>query len=94
MVQFAGDIVGNTVVGVADRTYVDGRDDATFKASFFGEQAQEIGGSFNSVKDNDKYASAYGTDDWGGVFGATKGASNTFQGDDGANVYGGATQRQ
>jgi len=94
LVQFAGDIVGNTVVGVADRTYVDGRDDATFKASFFGEQAQEIGGSFNSVKDNDKYASAYGTDDWGGVFGATKGASNTFQGDDGANVYGGATQRQ
>ena len=94
LVQFAGDIVGNTVVGVADRTYVDGRDDATFKASFFGQNAEEIGGSFNSVKDNDKYASAYGTDDWGGVFGATKGASNTFQGDDGANVYGGATQRQ
>lgn len=94
LVQFAGDIVGNTVVGVADRTYVDGRDDATFKASFFGQNAEEIGGSFNSVKDNDKYASAYGTDDWGGVFGATKGASNTFQGDDGANVYGGATSQQ
>ena len=88
LVEFAGNIVGNTVVGVADRTYVDGRDDAVFKASFFGEQAQEMGGSFNSVKDDDKYASAYEKDDWGGVFGATKGASNTFQGDDKANVYG------
>ena len=88
LVEFAGNIVGNTVVGVANRTYVDGRDDAVFKASFFGEQAQEMGGSFNSVKDDDKYASAYEKDDWGGVFGATKGASNTFQGDDKANVYG------
>ena len=49
-----------------------------------------MGGSFNSVTDTDKYGPAYGTNDWGGVFGATKGGSgNTFQGDDSANKYGG-----
>ncbi|MDO4642258.1 MAG: transferrin-binding protein-like solute binding protein [Cardiobacteriaceae bacterium] len=89
LVQFQGQIAGNTVVGTADRTYITGDDNATFKASFFGEKAQELGGSFNSVADKDKYGSAYGTGDWGGVFGATKGSSgNTFQGDDGANNYG------
>ena len=89
LVQFQGNITGNTVVGTADRTYVNGDDNATFKASFFGEKAEEMGGSFNSVKDADKYGDAYGANDWGGVFGATKGgSSNTFQGDDGGNVYG------
>ena len=90
VVQFQGAITGNTVVGTADRTYIAGDDNATFKASFFGEKAEELGGSFNSVKDADKYGAAYGADDWGGVFGASKGAatSNTFQGDDGANNYG------
>ena len=90
LVQFQGTITGNTVVGTADRTYIAGDDNATFKASFFGEKAEELGGSFNSVKDADKYGAAYGADDWGGVFGASKGAatSNTFQGDDGANNYG------
>lgn len=90
LVQFQGTITGNTVVGTADRTYIAGDDNATFKASFFGEKAEELGGSFNSVKDADKYGDAYGSGDWGGVFGASKGAatSNTFQGDDGANNYG------
>ena len=89
LVQFQGNITGNTVVGTADRTYVNGDDNATFKASFFGEKAEEMGGSFNSVKDADKYGDAYGANDWGGVFGASKGgSSNTFQGDDGGNVYG------
>ena len=90
LVQFQGTITGNTVVGTADRTYIAGDDNATFKASFFGEKAEELGGSFNSVKDADKYGAAYGSGDWGGVFGASKGAatSNTFQGDDGANNYG------
>ena len=90
VVQFQGAITGNTVVGTADRTYIAGDDNATFKASFFGEKAEELGGSFNSVKDADKYGAAYGSGDWGGVFGASKGAatSNTFQGDDGANNYG------
>ena len=89
LVAFQGNIVGNTVVGTADRTYLAGDDKATFKASFFGEKAEELGGSFNSVKDADKYGSAYGENDWGGVFGATRGGtSNTFQGDDSNNVYG------
>ena len=90
LVQFQGTITGNTVVGTADRTYIAGDDNATFKASFFGEKAEELGGSFNSVKDADKYGDAYGSGDWGGVFGASKGSatSNTFQGDDGANNYG------
>ena len=89
LVAFQGNIIGNTVVGTADRTYLAGDDKATFKASFFGEKAEELGGSFNSVKDADKYGSAYGENDWGGVFGATRGGtSNTFQGDDSNNVYG------
>ena len=90
LVQFQGTITGNTVVGTADRTYIAGDDNATFKASFFGEKAEELGGSFNSVKDADKYGAADGSGDWGGVFGASKGSatSNTFQGDDGANNYG------
>lgn len=89
LVKFQGNITGNTVVGTATRAYVNGDDNATFKASFFGEKAEEMGGSFNSVKDADKYGDAYGANDWGGVFGATKGgSSNTFQGDDGGNVYG------
>ena len=87
LVQFQGAITGNTVVGSADRVYITGDDDATFKASFFGDKAQEMGGSFNSVKDTDRYGDAYGTNDWGGVFGATRGETNTFQGDDGNNVY-------
>ena len=87
LVQFQGAITGNTVVGSADRAYLTGDDNATFKASFFGDKAQEMGGSFNSVKDTDKYGDAYGTNDWGGVFGATRGETNTFQGDDGNNVY-------
>ncbi|EHM55473.1 hypothetical protein HMPREF9080_00726 [Cardiobacterium valvarum F0432] len=87
LVQFQGKITGNTVVGSADRAYLAGDDNATFKASFFGDKAQELGGSFNSVKDTDRYSDAYGTNDWGGVFGATRGETNTFQGDDGKNVY-------
>ena len=87
LVQFQGKITGNTVVGSADRAYLAGDDNATFKASFFGDKAQEMGGSFNSVKDTDRYSDAYGTNDWGGVFGATRGETNTFQGDDGKNVY-------
>ena len=89
LVAFEGDITGNTVLGTADRTYVPGDDKADFRAAFFGKEADEMGGSFNSVKPEDKYGSAYETGDWGGVFGAKKlGSSNTFQGDDGANVYG------
>ena len=89
LVSFTGDITGNTVLGTADRTYIPGNDKADFRAAFFGKEADEMGGSFNSVKPDDKYGSAYEYGDWGGVFGAKKmGSGNTFQGDDGANVYG------
>ncbi len=88
LVVFEGDITGNTVIGKADRAYIPGNDEADFRAAFFGKQADEMGGSFNSVKPDDKYASAYEVGDWGGVFGAVKSASNTFQGDDGVNTYG------
>ena len=90
LVRFQGNIIGNTVIGSADRTYIAGDDCAIFKASFFGEKAEEMGGSFNTVQDTSKYGDAYGQNDWGGVFGASKGSatSNTFQGDDGNNNYG------
>ena len=90
LVAFEGDITGNTVIGKADRTYVAGNDEATFRAAFFGSKAEEMGGAFNSVKPDDKYGSAYEVGDWGGVFGAKKTGSggNTFQGDDSNNLYG------
>ena len=91
LVHFQGDVIGNTVLGTADRTYIVGDDEATFRAAFFGKEADEMGGSFNSVKPDDKYGSAYEIGDWGGVFGSSKtggGSNNTFQGDDGANNYG------
>ena len=91
LVAFEGDIIGNTVIGTADRTYAPGNDKADFRAAFFGSKAEEMGGSFNSVAHEDKYGSAYETGDWGGVFGAKKtggSSNNTFQGDDSTNVYG------
>jgi len=91
LVTFRGDVIGNTVIGTADRTYAPGDDEADFRAAFFGSQADEMGGSFNSVKATNKYGSAYEVGDWGGVFGAVKVGTNTFQGDDGANNYGGGS---
>ena len=88
LVAFEGNIIGNTVLGKADRSYIHGNDEAEFRAAFFGKEAEEMGGAFNSVKPDDKYGSAYENGDWGGVFGAVKSASNTFQGDDGKGVYG------
>ena len=77
LVSFTGDITGNTVLGTADRTYIPGNDKADFRAAFFGKEADEMGGSFNSVKPDDKYGSAYEYGDWGGVFGAKKWAAAT-----------------
>ena len=65
LVTFGGNVVGNSVVnGTADRTYILGDDKAAFKGSFFGNKAQELGGSFNSI------TTGYGDSKWGGVFGA------------------------
>jgi len=94
LVAFEGDITGNTVLGKADRTYIPGNDEADFRAAFFGKEADEMGGSFNSVKPDDKYGSAYEYGDWGGAFGAKKIGTNTFQGDDGANLYGNSNTQQ
>ncbi|MDO4777134.1 MAG: transferrin-binding protein-like solute binding protein [Cardiobacteriaceae bacterium] len=88
LVQFAGNITGNTVIGTADRTYISGDEKADFRASFFGAKANEMGGSFNSITTDQKY----GNEGWGGVFGAQRTIavtpdSNTFLGDDGNSVY-------
>ncbi|MCG3882830.1 transferrin-binding protein-like solute binding protein, partial [Psychrobacter sp. Ps3] len=65
LVTFNGDVVGNSIVGgEADRTYSTGNDKAAFKGSFFGKNAEELGGSFNSVTEG------YDEAKWGGVFGA------------------------
>ena len=67
LVSFGGKVEGNSVVdGTADRTYILGDDKAAFKGSFFGDKAQELGGSFNSI------TTGYGDSKWGGVFGAQK----------------------
>ncbi|KNZ38980.1 hypothetical protein AKG33_06480, partial [Dichelobacter nodosus] len=67
LVKFKGQVFGNTVLGKAERTYKAG--DADFRASFFGEQADEMGGSFNSITTAEKYSS---DDVWGGSFGAKR----------------------
>ena len=65
LVKFNGDVLGNSIVnGTADRTYITGNDKAAFKGSFFGNTAQELGGSFNSI------TTGYDKSQWGGVFGA------------------------
>ena len=85
LVTFKGDVTGNTVIGTADRAYLAGQDNADFRASFFGKNAEEMGGSFNSITTE----KVYGPEVWGGVFGAQQsgGTSNTFLGDDGNSVY-------
>jgi|26BtaG_2_1085354.scaffolds.fasta_scaffold00653_4 hypothetical protein len=64
LVTFQGDVVGNSIKGDADRTYSAGNDKAAFKGSFYGNKAQEMGGSFNSITEG------YDAAKWGGVFGA------------------------
>ncbi|MDO5090454.1 MAG: transferrin-binding protein-like solute binding protein [Cardiobacteriaceae bacterium] len=92
LVTFKGDVTGNTVVGTADRAYLAGEDNAVLKASFFGANADELGGAINSVTGN------YGEASWGGVFGAerttyksstqtTNPNSNAWQVEDGNRVY-------
>lgn len=85
LVTFKGNVTGNTVIGTADRAYLAGEDNADFRASFFGKNAEEMGGSFNSITTE----KVYGPEVWGGVFGAQQsgGTSNTFLGDDGNSVY-------
>ncbi|ABQ13351.1 transferrin-binding protein-like solute binding protein [Dichelobacter nodosus] len=68
LVKFEGNVHGNTVLGTAERTYKEGT--ADFRASFFGKEANEMGGSFNSNLAKDGYT--HEGDVWGGVFGAQR----------------------
>lgn len=65
VVDFKGDVFGNTFKGDANLSY-DTSKKGTVKGSFYGDKAQEIGGAFNSV------TSGYGQSQWGGVFGAER----------------------
>lgn len=62
LVTFSGDAVGNTVNGTA----LYGDKAGTFRASFFGPNAEELGGSITSIAE----AQGYGEGKWGAVFGA------------------------
>ena len=71
LVTFSGDVTGNTVVGTSTLTNnvtsaITDRNGA-FKASFYGDKAQEMGGAVNSLE-----GEKYGSSSWGGVFGAKR----------------------
>ena len=63
LVKFNGDVKGNTVLGESYLTYKTG-DKGSFTGSFFGKNAEEMGGALNSISQE------YGKSAWGGVFGA------------------------
>lgn len=64
LVTFTGDVFGNTVVGKA--TKLSGNEEGSLTASFFGSQANELGGSISSITREQGYAQPK----WGAVFGA------------------------
>ena len=66
LVTFKGGINGNTATGTSQLAY-GSKDEGAFKGSFFGDKAQEFGGSVNSI-DKGNYGSAA----WGGVFGTQR----------------------
>lgn len=74
VVNFQGDVVGpNSIWGTAQRTYdVTNPVIADFQGNFFGANAEELGGSFNSVRRTAEGVAKYGDATWGGVFGAKK----------------------
>src|SRR5699024_4710474 len=67
LVEFEGNVIGNSVKGNANLTYGNVQDSkGSFKGSFFGKNAEELGGAFNSIDSE----TSYGNSKWGGVFGA------------------------
>lgn len=68
LISFAGDVSGNTVIGTADKLGT--TEKGTLTASFFGENANELGGSISSITREQ----GYGAQKWGAVFGATQGS--------------------
>lgn len=66
LIKFSGTVTGNTVVGTSALA-TDAANTGALKASFYGDQAQELGGAVNSIN-----VDKYGTSNWGGVFGAKR----------------------
>lgn len=69
LVKFSGKVTGNSVLGEAELVKNSKAAKADFRGSFFGSAANELGGSFNSVRTD----AVYGPRGWGGVFGAKRG---------------------
>lgn len=69
LVSFGGDVYGNTVTGTATKLGLG--EQGTFTGSFFGKDANELGGSISSIERSKGYAQPK----WGAVFGATKGST-------------------
>lgn len=74
LVNFSGDVVGNTIIGTADRAYVAGNDNNAFTGTFYGPAADEVGGAFG-INRSTRYSTTVG---WGGVFGAKKTGSGSI----------------
>lgn len=72
LVNFNGQINDkNAVHGTATLAYPTKEDKtASFHAAFYGTGAEELGGSFNSVTDGQKFGNITDSKGWGGVFGA------------------------
>lgn len=70
LITFAGNVKGNTVFGTAiAKATVNGvNQQGDLKASFFGENAQELAGNITSTTQQDVYSNTK----WGSVFGAQR----------------------
>ncbi|MBR6026968.1 MAG: transferrin-binding protein-like solute binding protein [Neisseriaceae bacterium] len=68
LVEFNADVRGNTVAGKANLTY-DKASEGEIRGSFFGANADELGGTFSAVTYDQNKSSEIS---WGGAFGAKK----------------------
>ena len=67
LVTFAGPVSGNTIVGSSTRLGAS-PETGSLTASFYGANAEELGGNVSSVTRD----AGYGTNSWGAVFGAVR----------------------
>lgn len=82
LVHFSGDVIGNTVLGTADRTYIAGNDWRPSAPHSSAGALTKWAARSTIIKPDSKYGSAYEIGDWGGVFGASKtggSSNNTFR---------------
>ncbi|MBR6026748.1 MAG: transferrin-binding protein-like solute binding protein [Neisseriaceae bacterium] len=70
LVQFDAKVVGNTLIGSANLTYAP-EETGEIRGSFFGPNADELGGSISSVKHTADKGMESGIG-WGGAFGAKR----------------------